>query len=595
MKKRVIASLLCMAMGLSLVACGGNDTTTETTTTDSAATEEKAEEPAEEPAESTEAPAEDAAEAEGEGFHLDVCIANGGDPNFDPMKSNGTLMSWEYMHYNEGLMKYGPGDSSQAGTNPDSKLGVLQPVQAASYEYDEATFTYTFHLRDDIFWSDGEPVEAEDYVFAFQRLVNPETAAAAAPLFNNQIKNWTQAYNGEVAPEEIGVSAPDAKTVVIELEAEVPYFLSQLTHYNTIPQRQDIVEANPEWGLDYSNIITNGAYKITEVNPGVSYTMEKNEMYYDYENLGPDSITWHTTNNETTILASYQAGEWDFVTGTPAAQRETLQASGDLFTAPSLGYTQLYINCENTPDWRVRAAYALSIDRENLVNNVAKNGATPATGMIPVGMTTYDGATDWKEFSGDTMWWWLQETYPDYDLSDYIGRCELAQVLYEEAVADGFDTSVSPTIMFGNSELNKLIAESIQTDLLNVLGVNLVINGTDALNWEDDYTLGRLGFGADYDDQCTFLNNFGTYGMFELAYWSNPEYDELIQKAMSMPYSAERDQIMLDAERLIYSEGGFNNSPLYYSVSSYCVRDGLTNLYYIPLHGSTLLSYIQEN
>jgi len=592
MKKRVLATLLCMAMGVSLVACGGKETTTDAPAADTK-TEEKAEEKAEEPAKE-EAPAADA-EAEGEGFHLDVCIANGGDPNFDPMMSNGTLQSMEFMHFMEGLMKYGAGESSQAGTNPDARLAVLQCAQAESYEYDEATFTYTFHLRDDIFWTDGKPVTADDYVFAFQRMIDPETAASTAALFTNQIKNWTKVYNGEGDPTEIGVTAVDEKTLVIELEAEVPYFLSQLTHYNTVPQRKDIFEANPDFGLDYDNVVTNGAYKISEVNPGVSYTMVKNEDYYDYENLGPDSITWHITNNETTILASYQAGEWDYVSGTPAAQRETLEASGDLFSGPSLGYIQMYLNVENTPDWRVRAAYALAIDRENIVNNAVKNGAQPANGMIPLGMKTYDGATEWTEYAGETMWWWLQENYPDYDLSDYIGRCELAQALYAEAVADGFDTTVSPTIMFGNSEVNKLIAESIQADLLNVLEVNLVINGTDALNWEDDFTFGRLGFGADYDDQCTFLNNYGTNGMFEFSHWSNPEYDELVKKAMSMPYSAERDEIMLEAERLLYSDTGFGNTPLYNMVSTYCIRDGLTNLFYIPLHGSNLLSYVKEN
>ena len=592
MKKRVIASLLCMAMGLSLVACGGSDTTTSTdTTTDTAATEEKAEEPAETTAAEETAAAD--TEAEGEEFVLDVAIGQGGTPNFDPMKSNGMLDYFQQMHYNEGLMMYGPGGDTQAGTNPDAKIAVLQCAQAESYEYDEATYTYTFHLRDDIYWSDGEPVEAEDFVYGLRRLVDPEVAAGAAALFNNQIKNWSQAYNGEVAPEEIGVSAPDAKTVVIELECEVPYFLSQLAHYNTFPQRQDIVEANAEWGLDYTAGVTNGAYKIVEVNPDVSVTMVKNENYYNYDALGPDKIVWHITSNETTLLASYESGDWDYVTGTPAAQRETLVASGDLFSAPSLGYKFYYINVENTPDWRVRAAYTLAIDRENLVANVSKDGASPATGLIPPGMTTSDGTTEWQEYSGETMWWWLQENYPDYDLSDYVGRCELAQALYAEAVADGFDTTTSPSMMYQNNEQNKLLGEAVQADLLNVLGVNLVLNGTDSLDWESDFTFGRLQFGADYDDQCTFLNNLGTYGMFELAGWSNPEYDELVKQAMSMPYSAERDEIMLEAERLLFAEDGFGHTPLYYSVYNYCVN-GVTNLYYAPVCGAVDFRFAEQ-
>ena len=592
MKKRVIASLLCMAMGLSLVACGGNDTATETTT-DNAATEETAEEaPAEETTE--EAPAEDAEATEAEEeFHLQLAINSGSPANFDYTTCASTPdFSW-LSHMYEGLMKYGPSDV-QITTNEDIHQATLQLGMAESYEYDEETYTYTFHLRDNLFYSDGEPIEAEDFVYAFQRNQDPEVASAHASEVNGIIKNATEVYNGEVPVEELGVSAPDSKTVVFELVANNPSFLDLCAANFAAPVRKELVESQgEEYMATLENVVSNGAYKLTEWDPGIQITLEKNEYYYDVENLGPDKITYNDCTNETTLLANYMADEWDFVSGTPAAQREELIASGDLYSGPAIGLTYLYMNVENTPDWRVRAAYLLAIDRENIVNNVTKNGAIPASGLIPAGCTNTEDGTEWTTYAGEPapMYYWLSENYPDYDLSDYIGRCELAQALYQEAVDDGFDTTTSPTIIFTNSEVNKAMAESIQTDLKNVLGCNLLIQGQDSgTDFTQDYTLGRLSLSAGSPDTFQFFGCFGTNGAFENSHWSSAAYDELLAEASMLPGGAERDAASLELERIMFSDEGFGHCPLYYSAYSFCLKDGISNLYYQP--GGTVMHFM---
>lgn len=526
------------------------------------------------------------AEENSEGtFDITGCVLS--EPHsIDPNISTGTDQRFYQVHMWEGLMKYSVGEEL-AGTYDSMYLTTTEPGQAESYEVSEDELTYTFHLRDDIYWSDGEPVTAQDFVYSWQRIVDPELASSNGNIFNEIVLNATEINSGEMDPSELGVEAVDDKTFVVTLENACPYFLELCVDPRLSPIRQDVVEEYGNEWTEASNIVCNGPYTMTEWVHDGYIRLEKNEQYYNYEALGPDSITWYMNDSETAILAAYQSGEYDFMTSIPTDQISTLADSGDLFTNDKIGLYYLYLNVNHITDWRVRAAITLAIDRQNIVENVTQGGENPATGIESAGITTYDGKL-WTEEVGSPMTAWLQEMYPDYDLTNYEECCELAMELLAEAEAEGYDTGVTLDYEYNTSESHKAIGEAIQSDLSGVLGIDITLNNSDSSGYTanlalGEFDIGRLGYTISFDDPIGYLDLFGTNGSFEYAGWSSSEYDELVAQAKQIEDGAERDEVMKEAEALMFSENGFSICPLYYYVFNYCMDDTIGNVGYTTL------------
>ena len=199
----------------------------------------------------------------------------------------------------------------------------------------------------------------------------------------------------------------------------------------------------------------------------------------------------------------------------PRCQIETLKASGDCYILPAVTTYYLYLNCDHLTDWRVRAAIALCIDRENIVENVTQGGQIPAASLVTGGITDSTGAL-WQNGTGykDIQWAALTEMYPDYDLTSYAGRCELAQALLAEAVADGFDTSVTIPYRFNNLGTHGAIAEAVQQDL-GVLGIEM---GIEQQDWNvfleerkaGNFDFAREGWIADFNDPINMIEMWTT-------------------------------------------------------------------------------------
>ncbi len=524
------------------------------------------------------------ASAEGTTFDLTACIAS--EPEtLDPTLASSVDGATYTMHMFEGLMKY-----VSLGTpvgDDDSVMSVETTYgQAASYAASDDGLTYTFTLRDGIVWSDGQPVTAQDFVYSWQRLVDPANAADYGYLLDGIVLNASAIQGGEMTPDQLGVSAPDDKTFVVTLEAQTPYFLSLCAFATLMPLRQDVIEANEDW-TQPGVMVSNGAYVISEWTHDSYIKMAKNPSYYDTAAIGPDTITWYLSDSETSILAAYQAGEYDFMNSIPTDQIATLKASGDAFTVPQLGTYYLYINCEQITDWRVRAAIDLSIDRDNIVENVTQGGQSPATGLVPKGIMLSDNA-EWTSVMGEAMYAPLAAMYPDADLTTYFGRCELAQQLLSEAVADGFDASVTLDYAFNTSESHKAIAEAVQSDVYNVLGLNCTLSNSEWQTYtnnlaEGGFALARLGWIADYNDAVTYLDMFVNGGSYNYGRWVNDDYTALIAQIKALPAGAERDQLMEQAEQMLFSEGGFTVAPIYFYTSNYCLHEGVNNVMWTPL------------
>ena len=563
--KKVISLLLVLALCLSLAACSSNTSNTEqqgtgeTTTDDSSTTT-----------------------TSGDGSVINVGLGYSEPHSMDPTICTGQDQAEILIHMFEGLMKYEATDTP-SGSNPNVMNSEVVCGQAESYEYDEATLTYTFHLRDDIKWSDGQDVTAQDFVYSWQRLVDPNTAAQNATILNGIVVNATEITAGEKDPSELGVTAVDEKTLEVQLANPCAYFLNLCTQFSLYPLRQDAVESSATW-TEPETYISNGAYHMTEWVHDSYVAVEKNENYYDAANIGPSKIVFYLSDNQASNYAAYENNEYDFFYGVPADQIEALEASGDLYTNPCLTTTYLYLNVNSLPDWRVRAAILLAIDRDNIVENVTQDGATPATGLIPSGINNSENVS-WTEATDSPMFAWLQETYPDYDLSSYGGRCELAQVLYEEAIADGWDSEASMDYQYNTSDTNRAIAEAVQADLSNVLGISLTLNNIDSASYtatisQGNFKIARLGYGLSYNDAVGFFDLFGTNGSFEYSGWSNADYDEMYAQLKTMPAGTDRDALMAEMEELMFSEGNFSLSPLYYNTFTYCMKTDIQNVYY---------------
>ncbi|MBE5758682.1 MAG: peptide ABC transporter substrate-binding protein [Clostridiales bacterium] len=495
---------------------------------------------------------------------LNLCIAS--EPEtIDPGLVASVDGSTYSQHQFEGLMKY-VSTNTAVGDDPSLLNYQIAPGMAESYTSktnEDGTITYTFTLRDAL-WSDGQPVTAADFEYAWKRIVNPETASDYGYILDGIVVNAAEIQAGEKTPDELGVVAVDEKTLDITILTECPYFIELCAFSSLMPLRQDVVEANGTAWTDPANIVVNGPYKATEWVHDSVIVMEKNANYYDVEALGPEKINWYLSDSETAILQSYKAGDFDFIETFPADEINPLKESGDCFVVPYVGTYYIYLNCENIPDWRARAAITLVIDREHLVTNVTQAGEVPATGMVAAGIqdsTKADFAAKNSEGGVPSMYKWLQENCADplgLDLNNYEDCCELATILLEQAVADGFDVSKTLYYCYNTSDSHQVIAEAVQSDVANVLGMNMELTNQD---WnvytnglaEGTFGVARLGWIADYNDPVTYLELFTNGNSYNYGLWVSDEYTDLIASAKALGGGAERDAILYEAEIVLFS------------------------------------------
>ncbi len=601
--KKLFALLLCLCLLVSAVACTGGAATTEPEPTEQTATEPEPEVTEPEVDAEPEIIASPATYAGNDGgftvnplyFYTNMyclhegvenvmytafgyyffthatgkeditaCIAS--EPEtIDPGLISSVDGSTYTQHQFEALMKYVSTGEPVIEGDPSVLNTKIDYGMAESYEMTEnedGTILYTFKLRDAV-WSDGVAVKAADFEYAWKRIVDPALASEYGYILDGIVLNAAEIQAGTADPSTLGIKAVDDKTLEITLVAACPYFVELCAFASLMPLRQDVVEKfGAEW-TNPANIVVNGPYKITEWVHDSYIKMEQNAEYYDVANLGPNSITYYLSDSETAILSAYQAGEYDFIENFPADMIAELQASGDCFILPYVGTYYLYVCCEQIPDWRVRAAIVLVTDRENIVENVTQGGQVPATGIVASGIKDSEG-NNFAEKNAETiapMWAWLQANYADelgLDLNYYEDRVELAVELINAAVAGGFDKSKTIYYRFNTSETHQAIAEAVQSDVNNALGLNMELSNQD---WnvytnglaEGDFGLARLGWIADYNDPITYLELFVNGNSYNYGRWVSDEYTGLITQAKTLPAGAERDGLLYQSELVLFS------------------------------------------
>ena len=558
MKKRVLSILLAatftvsMFAGATIVSAAENEATEETASTG--------------------------------GFDITVNLAS--EPQtMDPALNTASDGSNMANHLFEGLMKWEDSGVEVNGSDGTANSAQLVPGQAESYEKTEnedGTVTYTFKLRDGIKWSDGKDVTAGDFEYSWKRLVDPATAADYSYMLDCVV-NANEIIAGEKDPSELAVKAVDDKTFEVTLVNDLPYFEELCAFPAMMPVRQDIIEeAGDNWTFDVSTYISNGAYKMKEWTHNSQIVVEKNENYYDYEKLGPDTITFKLMDNQNAMLSGFNSGKIDFIDDVPQAEIANLIASGDMKIVDYIGTYYVCFQNQKAPfdDARVRKAFSLAIDRTYIVNQVTQSGQVEAGGYVPAGVYDAEGATgdDFRTVGGDY--------YKPTD-ADYEANCEEARALLAEAGYPDGEGFPVVEYLYNTSDAHKAVAEALQYMWEEELGVKVTLNNQEWAAFlqtrkDGDYSIARNGWIADYNDPISFLDMWLTGGGNNDAQYSNEEYDSLIKEAKTTTDVKERMELLHKAEDKIIGEDSAL-APLYFYTQKYMLADGIEGVYYCPL------------
>jgi len=432
--------------------------------------------------------------------------------------------------------------------------GQPQPAMAEKWDVSEDGLTYTFHLRD-AKWTNGDPVVAGDFEYAWKWALNPENLSEYASVFY-PIKG-AEAYNtGAGSVDEVGIKAEDEKTLVVTLANPTAYFL-ELTAFKTYsPINQKVVEGKDDWYAEAGeNYVTNGPYTLDTWKHSDSIVLKKNEGYWDAANVAVNTVNIGMVENEATAVTMFKNGEIDYL-GSPY-QTVALDAIDGFKADKSLNiddYAAIYWYKFNTTDKitgnaNIRKALTLAIDRQGLIDNVTKGEQKPALGMVPSAISGFEEDRGY---------------YKDNDVEG--AKAALEAGMKELGIKDAKDIKIN--LSFNTSEAHASIAQYIQEGWSKNLGITVSLDNSEWQVYLEklnvlDYQIGRMGWIADYNDPYTFLEMYDTAknGNNDTG-WENPKYKELLKQSVAEVDTAKRLELLKEAEAIAVSE--FPVAPIYY-------------------------------
>ncbi|WP_457935754.1 peptide ABC transporter substrate-binding protein [Mesorhizobium sp. 10J20-29] len=428
------------------------------------------------------------------------------------------------------------------------------PGAAESWTVSDDGTVYTFKLREGAVWSDGSPVTADDFVYSFQRLQDPATAAEYASMLY-VIKNGEEVNTGKMKPEELAVKAVDANTFEVTLKSPTPYFIEMLTHQAAYPVNRKAIESMGADWIKAGNLVSNGAYTLAEFVPNDHIKLIKNPKFYDADNVKIDVVNYFPTEDRSTAVKRFEAGELDSNDDIPTEQLADLQAKfGDqLRIGPYLGTYYYAVKTTKAP-WdnaELRNAISMAIDRDFIAEKVWQNSMLPGYSMVPPGITGYESAV---------------ASYADMS---QIDREDKAKEILEKL---GYtpENPLKMEIRYNTSENHKNTAVAIQ-EQLKPLGVEVTLLNTDTkthygfLEQKGDFDVARAGWIADYKDPETFLGISVAASGNNYSDFNNPKFEELMKQAAAAGGKPEeRMKLLAEAERVLVDELG-NIPLLYYS------------------------------
>lgn len=415
-----------------------------------------------------------------------------------------------------------------------------RPVPGAAERWDVTKdgMIWTFHLRKEQ-WSDGKPVTADDFVYAWRRLLDPRTAAPYA--YNLWVlKNARAISDGKLAPTALGVNAPNAATLVVTLEHPAPYLPELLTHDTAYPVPRHVVEAKGGQWARVGSYVGNGAYLPKEWIVGDHIALQKNPRFYDAAHVRIDEVNYFATEDSQAALRRLRAGELDTQTPIPATQIDWLRKNmpDTLKMTPFLAVSYFTMNNARAPfnDMRVRKALNLALDREIVTAKVLRLGDPPAYSIVPKGVANYPGgaAMDFKPMAQGA-------------------RVALARQLMEQAGYTA-DNPLHVTLETTHDPDNNRVAAVLQA-MAKPIHVDLAISHVDLqIHYRNmqigNYEIASAVWVADFNDASNFLDLLQSASGNNYARYRNPAFDRALARAQQEPDAARRGQLLLGAEKL---------------------------------------------
>ncbi|MCF7928559.1 MAG: peptide ABC transporter substrate-binding protein [Spirochaetales bacterium] len=494
--KRIILSVMTVAVFFGLIACGDRG---------------GQEEPA--------------AIAEEENLPVEFILYNGAEPEtIDPALISGVPEHRIYLSLFEGLMSYDP-------ETADPIPGV-----AESWKISSDGLTYTFKLREDAVWSDGTPVTAQQFVDSWLRFLNPETAAEYAYMMNMVIEGAAEYNSGEAGPEAVQIRALDERTFQFDLTGPAPYVLGMLAHYafSVVPTHV-IDEYGDDW-TEPENFVGNGPFVLKEWSPQEKLTVVPNETYWNRKAVQLDQVTYLPIEDNNTAYNMYKNGELDWSTEVPNDAIDEAKLRDDHQSNAVMIVYYYVFNTERPPldDARVRRALSLAVDREEIVEKIRRKGDVAAYGIVPP-MKGYQPPETFSDNAEKARQLLAQAGYPD---------------------GEGFPVF---EVLYNTSETHKKIAEYVQQRWKETLNIDVELVNQEWSTYlnnrqEGKFDIARAGWAGDYKDPNSFLDLFISTSALNGGNYTSAEYDELIEKASTMPGGEKRYQVLAQAKKLLMED-----------------------------------------
>jgi len=427
-------------------------------------------------------------------------------------------------------------------TAPD---GRIVPGAAGRWDISRDGLTYTFYLREDGRWSNGDRLVAADFVFSFRRSVDPDTAAVFGRMLM-PIENARAILAGERSPDVLGVRALNDRTVQIRLEDPTPYFLGLLTHASTYPVHRPSLETWGEAFVQPGRLVSNGAYELTAWRPRASIELVRNDHYHDRDRVVIRRVVYYPIEDENTEFQRFRLGDLHWTHQVPNNQFGWLSRnlSGALRVSPWFGTYFFAFNLTRAPfeqNLALRQALTLAVDREILTGKVTRFGEIPTFTLVPEGLPDY------------------VPPRPGYAHWTQSEREQRARELYRQA---GYSQSspLEVELRYNTSENHRKIAVAVAAMWKQVLGVRTRLVNEEFRVFLQNRALKRrtevfrAGWIGDYHDPFSFLELFHSEHGRNDAGYANPSYDRLLGQIATERIPARRRNLMVEAERMLLAD-----------------------------------------
>ncbi|ETX63231.1 periplasmic oligopeptide-binding protein [Citrobacter portucalensis] len=457
----------------------------------------------------------------------------------------------------------------ESNINRDLFEGLLisdvdgKPSPGVAEKWENKDFkVWTFHLRKDAKWSDGTPVTAQDFVYSWQRLANPNTASPyASYLQYGHIVNIDDIIAGKKPVTDLGVKALDDHTFEVTLSEPVPYFYKLLVHSSVSPVPRAAVEKFGEKWTQPANIVTNGAYKLKDWVVNERIVLERNTNYWDNAKTVINQVTYLPISSEVTDVNRYRSGEIDMTYNNMPIelfQKLKKEIPNEVHVDPYLCTYYYEINNQKAPfnDVRVRTALKLALDRDIIVNKVKNQGDLPAYSFTPP-------YTDGAKLVEPEWFKWSQEK-----------RNEEAKKLLAEA-GYAAEKPLTFDLLYNTSDLHKKLAIAAASIWKKNLGANVKLENQEWKTFLDtrhqgNYDVSRAGWCADYNEPTSFLNMVLSDSSNNTVHYKSPAFDKLIADTLKVTDEAQRSELYSKAEQQLDKDSAI--VPVYYYVNARLVK-----------------------